>query len=674
MPYQVLINAIKNQIKMASEITATEQKEGQCDGEENEKCELEVFKQENAEVLEEINRLHMKYHSELEQAITDFDEIEIYESYVEELYNIIFNLIQRETELRVTDPQQQQQQQQPVAKLNDSVINAMDLKPPPPVDNGSDNINETKSETPVNLRHQQLNNNDLHEQQEELNELKIKNETMGKEFKRLHEAESFGKTLDCVFHENDSETAENRLTKLEAANVQLKEELAQKDEELVRVRKCNQNDLEALIYEIAHKHDHIGSLRFKIRKLEERIEELERKVQFREKIIRELRRVPKTIQHPQSISPIPTPPRTPELLKTSRSSTDLIYRGNYLTVPQQLNNNNISGDSLYSLSDIDQESKSMSEVNFDCFEDANKYEIERLHHSMGEIESENNCNRLLITKLEDELVMLRKCESRNKQDRNLKTDKLNVLCYKIKSIASKVLEKGAEEVSKPKLHHTELAIIEDELKPEYDVLNNLMKLVTKTKSNLEKISNENRELQSTIGSLKSEMMELQKRIEHVPKTQCDDERKESEKQMEQLIIDNCESVSKRHVARVLSNLFGKEISPDAIDQITSSSPEIGGSGDSSLNGHSSLSDVINDWKRELQEKNLELRHTLERLHDKELEICEIRNEFKAAQIERDENCQMVHQLKDAIQYHNESIQFLKRQNAELKQDLDDKKN
>lgn len=87
--------------------------------------------------------------------------------------------------------------------------------------------------------------------------------------------------------------------------------------------------------------------------------------------------------------------------------------------------------------------------------------------------------------------------------------------------------------------------------------------------------------------------------------------------------------------------FGKEISPDAIDQITSSSPETG-SGDSSLtNGHSSLSDVINDWKRELQEKNLELRHTIERLQDKEFEICEIRNECKKAQIERDENCQMV---------------------------------
>lgn len=73
-------------------------------------------------------------------------------------------------------------------------------------------------------------------------------------------------------------------------------------------------------------------------------------------------------------------------------------------------------------------------------------------------------------------------------------------------MASKVLEKSAEEVTKPKLHHTDLAIIEDELKPEYDVLNNLMKLVTKTKSNFEKISSENRDLQITIDSLKSEMM------------------------------------------------------------------------------------------------------------------------------------------------------------------------
>lgn len=55
----------------------------------------------------------------------------------------------------------------------------------------------------------------------------------------------------------------------------------------------------------------------------------------------------------------------------------------------------------------------MSEVNFDCFDDANKDEIERLQQSLSEMESENNCKTLLITKLEDELVMLRKCESRN---------------------------------------------------------------------------------------------------------------------------------------------------------------------------------------------------------------------------------------------------------------------
>lgn len=80
--------------------------------------------------------------------------------------------------------------------------------------NGSDNINETKSEKPVNLRHQ-LNNDDLHEQQEELNEQKIRTETMGKEFKRLHEApSSFGKTLDRVFNETDTETPETRMVRI----------------------------------------------------------------------------------------------------------------------------------------------------------------------------------------------------------------------------------------------------------------------------------------------------------------------------------------------------------------------------------------------------------------------------------------------------------------------------
>lgn len=95
--------------------------------------------------------------------------------------------------------------------------------------------------------------------------------------------------------------------------------------------------------------------------------------------------------------------------------------------------------------------------------------------------------------------------------------------------------------------------------------------------------------------------------------------------------------------------LGKEIPPEAIGEISSSSPEIGGSGDSSLtNGHSSFSDLINDWRRELEEKNSELRHKIainnsleERLQEKELELCETRNECKAAQFERDKNCQVV---------------------------------
>lgn len=75
-------------------------------------------------------------------------------------------------------------------------------------------------------------------------------------------------------------------------------------------------------------------------------------------------------------------------------------------------------------------------------------------------------------------------------------------------MASKVLGKGVEEVTKPKLHHTDLAIIEDELKPEYEALNSLVKLLTKLKLNIEKISSENCDLQSTIESLTGELSEI----------------------------------------------------------------------------------------------------------------------------------------------------------------------
>lgn len=149
----------------------------------------------------------------------------------------------------------------------------------------------------------------------------------------------------------------------------------------------------------------------------------------------------------QNISPLSlTPPRTPELKASdSCSNSDVdMYRSNFLTVPgQQI----ASGDSCYSLYDLDQVKlkllftsqkvaqlddtttqlslsllcnrqdsnmgKSASEVIFTlCFDDANRDEIERLHHMINEMESENGCNRLIITKLEDELLMIRKCESR----------------------------------------------------------------------------------------------------------------------------------------------------------------------------------------------------------------------------------------------------------------------
>jgi hypothetical protein len=57
--------------------------------------------------------------------------------------------------------------------------------------------------------------------------------------------------------------------------------------------------MNALVLEIADKHDYIAKLRAKIAKQEERMEQLEKKVLFREKIIRELRRNAKNQQQVQ---------------------------------------------------------------------------------------------------------------------------------------------------------------------------------------------------------------------------------------------------------------------------------------------------------------------------------------------------------------------------------------
>lgn len=93
--------------------------------------------------------------------------------------------------------------------------------------------------------------------------------------------------------------------------------------------------------------------------------------------------------------------------------------------------------------------------------------------------------------------------------------------------------------------------------------------------------------------------------------------------------------------------LGKEIQSEAISGLTSSSPEIG-SAESSLSGGHSLSDVISDWKRELEEKNCILRdkisliHTLEdQLKQKDFEICDVRDRCRSVELDRDKNCQMV---------------------------------
>jgi len=87
--------------------------------------------------------------------------------------------------------------------------------------------------------------------------------------------------------------------------------------------------------------------------------------------------------------------------------------------------------------------------------------------------------------------------------------------HKIRKIEGSLLEKSSEasKQTELKLHHSDLAIIEDELKPEFDVLNKLVKLVNSTKTNVEKISKENAELKSTIDGLKVKLLGNEKNFQ-----------------------------------------------------------------------------------------------------------------------------------------------------------------
>ena len=66
-------------------------------------------------------------------------------------------------------------------------------------------------------------------------------------------------------------------------------------------------------------------------------------------------------------------------------------------------------------------------------------------------------------------------------------------------------EKSGEVIEKPRLQQSEMAVLEDELKPEYDILNNIVKIISTTKGNLEMCLNENRNLFETMEQLRSEL-------------------------------------------------------------------------------------------------------------------------------------------------------------------------
>jgi len=92
--------------------------------------------------------------------------------------------------------------------------------------------------------------------------------------------------------------------------------------------------------------------------------------------------------------------------------------------------------------------------------------------------------------------------------------------------------------------------------------------------------------------------------------------------------------------------LNKEIPPESISDLTSSPGSE--SGDNSLSNGHSLSDVISDWKRELEEKNCQLRDKIARIHllehqlkDKDSELCDVRTRCKSIEVDRDKTCQMV---------------------------------
>lgn len=62
-----------------------------------------------------------------------------------------------------------------------------------------------------------------------------------------------------------------------------------------------------------------------------------------------------------------------------------------------------------------------------------------------------------------------------------------------------------EQVQSPRLHPHDLAVLEDELKPEYDVLNSIVKSAKAAKESSKKLAEDNQSLTTSIAQLNGEL-------------------------------------------------------------------------------------------------------------------------------------------------------------------------
>lgn len=92
-----------------------------------------------------------------------------------------------------------------------------------------------------------------------------------------------------------------------------------------------------------------------------------------------------------------------------------------------------------------------------------------------------------------------------KHDRDLKADKLQVLRHKVKTVYNRILDKSNDDVNAPKLKLNDLAMIEDELRPEFDTFNSLIKSFEIIRENSLKLKEEKNGLVKITEKLKIDL-------------------------------------------------------------------------------------------------------------------------------------------------------------------------